>query len=219
LTYGRDEISAEYDASALETEEFAKVKWGSAEGMLRRFELAMELLPFSDSTSWLDVGCGTGAFQEMVLRKFPNISGLGIDLSPRLCRFSEQRCQGSGLRFQLCDFMDLEGRLFDLITAIGVLQKTTFGPNEFFQHAAALLNLGGRLFLSTKNIGWNKFKEPGFIPEQTHKWFSAEELRKSCEAAGMRISRMDGFLPREGRIVPTDESHDLFLVAEKFIAD
>ena len=60
LTYSKEFIIQEYNQSAEHPEEFRKVKWGSLESMMNRFYLAMNELPFSKMSDWIDVGCGTG---------------------------------------------------------------------------------------------------------------------------------------------------------------
>ena len=79
--YKKQDIIDEYNISSELDEEFKKVKWGSKSSMINRFNLTLTELPFSNDIVWLDIGCGTGAFQRVVKDIYPEIKGLGIDLN------------------------------------------------------------------------------------------------------------------------------------------
>ena len=215
MKYRAEDIRAEYDEAADSPDEFEKVKWGSQEKMLNRFRLAMAKLDFSNAKRWLDVGCGTGAFQTLVLKAHPTVEAVGIDISPKLLDFARTRPLAGAASFIQCDFMFFEDAPFDIITCVGVLQKTTFTPEEFFRRAVHLLRDGGALFVDTKNIGWKRFAEPDFFPEREHEWFSVEELSAAARAAGFVIVELNGFLPGEGLVTAPEESHTVFIVARK----
>lgn len=100
--------------------------------MLNRFRLVLDELDFAKIDRWLDVGCGTGAFQEMVLTKFPAVKATGLDISEGLLEFASSRPANKDVRFILGDFLDFEEGAYDLISCIGVLQKTTFDISDFF---------------------------------------------------------------------------------------
>lgn len=213
--YSLSEIEAEYNLAAKHNCEFKKVKWASHEKMINRFYLAMKELSFNISSSWLDVGCGTGAFQALVGTNFPHIRSLAIDISQELINFVKTRKDMMGVEFMLIDFMSLKDRQFDLITSIGVLQKTTFSVKEFFQQTYNLLAPGGRVFVDTKHINWKMFHKPNFSPEPSHQWFNLDKLIKSAQRSGLEVDRYGGFLPEEGKVVPPEDSHTIFLIARK----
>ncbi len=212
-TFSREEISREYNASAKEHDEYRRVKWGSRESMFNRFALAMSELPFSESTRWLDVGCGTGAFQELVLRDFPNIPASAIDLSERLLEQAQSRV--NAVQFLHLDFLEVSDDRFDIITCIGVLQKTTVSLDRFCQHARLLLKKNGLVFVDTKHSGWKKFLEEGFEPEPNISWFSSAEVTQAVDSSGLTLTRLLGFIPHENKLVDPDNSHNIFFIAQK----
>ncbi len=214
MTYSRGEVEAEYDSIAGREHEFEKLNWGSQEGMMNRFELAMRELPFDRAKTWLDVGCGTGAFQAIAAKAFPNISAKAIDISKKLLDVARSRDDVEGARFAREDFLEIKDETFDLLTCIGVLQKTTFTPQEFFEHARESLAPKGRVLLDTKNAGWKRFEEPGFHPESGHQWFEPEDLVSAATDAGLVVLKVRGFLPRENKVVDPGDSHTVFLIAE-----
>lgn len=215
MKFSQDEIKNEYNEASREHDEFAKVKWGSQEKMLNRFRLALSEFDFAEIDRWLDVGCGTGAFQKIVTDQYPSVQAVGLDISEGLLKYASSRGLGPGISFKLGDFMEYRETGFDLISCIGVLQKTTFNMDEFFFHAYSLLNNGGRIFLDTKNINWEAFKQPDFHPEDTHLWFDMDDITGSALKAGFKILKAKGFLPDSGQVVEPEKSHTIFMIGEK----
>ena len=213
-TYSKEDIILEYNQSAELEEDFMKVKWGSTQSMINRYFLALDELPFSKSTSWLDVGCGTGSFQAITLERYPHIVGLGIDLNAKLIRFALEK-QIMGIEFRVGDFMEVKNVKYDLITCLGVIQKANFTLQQFFQHVSELLKHNGMLLVDTKNIGWYKFHDPGYTPEPIHQWFSVKEIRNVLETSELKEIKLSGFLPSENKLVAPDASHTIFLIAQK----
>ena len=214
LTYSKEFIIQEYNQSAEHREEFRKVKWGSPQSMMNRFYLAMKELPFAKAPNWFDIGCGTGAFQSVVKHKFPHIHGLGVDLNTKLIGHALSK-QIQGIEFRVADFMEVKNVEFDLITCLGVIQKANFSLSQFFKHVAVLLHPKGKLLVDTKYIGWKKFKDPKIIPEPIHQWFSIQQLRHALHASGLQEVKLSGFLPAENKLVEPEDSHTIFLIAQK----
>ena len=213
--YSRQAIEAEYDVASDCTSEFAKVKWASQDGMLNRFRLAVRMLPFAEARTWLDVGCGTGAFEAMVRSSCLALRITAIDISPRLLEYCRSRPDTIGVDFRYVDFAELNEGYFDIITCIGVLQKTCFSPATFFAQAARRLAAGGCVYVDSKHAGWQRFRKRGFVPDPSHEWFSETELRDGATAAGLTVTKFGGFLPDADRVVEPEESHTVFLIAEK----
>ena len=214
LTYKKEDIISEYNLSAELKEDFMKVKWGSFQSMINRYYLALNELPFSNSKSWLDVGCGTGGLQTIISKLFPHINGLGIDLNSKLISFALEK-KIIGVEFRVWDFMELKNDTYDLITCLGVIQKANFTLKQFFQHVAELLKHDGMLLVDTKNIDWKKFHDQKYIPEPIHQWFSVHQIRNALKTSGLKEIKISGFLPSENRLVKPNESHTFFLKAQK----
>jgi len=214
FTYSKEFIIQEYNQSAEHPEEFKKVKWGSLESMMNRFYLAMNELPFSKISDWLDVGCGTGAFQVLVRQQFPHNAGLGVDLNHKLIEYAMKK-QLQGMDFKVADFMKVKNMEFDLITCLGVIQKANFTLSQFFQHVARILRSQGTLFVDTKYIGWKEFKNPDFTPEPIHQWFSVLQIRDALQTSELQEVKLFGFLPAENKLVELEDSHTMFLIAKK----
>jgi cyclopropane fatty-acyl-phospholipid synthase-like methyltransferase len=210
MPYPRRRVRETYAEAAAHPEEHEKVLWSSPEAMENRFRLALRLLPFEPARTWLDVGCGTGAFQALVRGLHPRLACTALDFSAELLDYARSRAETRGVRFVHSDFLAFDGGPFDLLTCIGVLQKTTFTPAAFFAHARTLLVPGGRLFLDTKNICP---PEAGGDPEADHECFPLETLLGECRASGFDLSTVSGFLPNENRLVPAGACETVVLVA------
>lgn len=191
------------------------VKWGSNSSMINRFSLVRDLVDLSSVTRWLDVGCGTGAFQRLVYSDIEQPpEGLGIDISGRLVDYARDNLQCSNCRFRQKDFLELSEGDFDLITSIGVLQKTNIPVEQFFRHVSELLVPTGRAFIDTKHLDWEKFDKPDFSPEPNHRWFQINEITEPARSTGFVLVETAGFLPRKNSIVQPTESHTIFLFSK-----
>lgn len=210
--YSKVEITAEYDTSSIADNEFDKVKWGSQIKMENRFRLALSKLPFGLQKKWLDIGCGTGAFQAMVIENNLNIEVVGLDISSKLINYASNRLDIGKARFVHKDFMDFSEICFDIITCIGVLQKTTFLPKEFFKKVREMLSDDGLLFVDTKNICWKAFNQKDFFPDMSHQWFRPSLLEEMAYAAGLKVIESGGFEPGTNKIVEINDSHTIFLI-------
>lgn len=212
-----ESVRREYERSASARLDHQKARWGSDQGMRNRFRLVGRAVRWRGVRDWLDVGCGTGG----LLRELEPRPGLrrytGADLSPSVVRQARERTYHTRrTRFVVAG---LEGRIpggpFDLVTSLGVLQKCGIPLRKAVALMAARLRSGGQLFVTTKNLDWRRFKEPGFRPEPSHHWHRLSELRRAAELAGLRDTRVGGLIPATGRVVAPKASHDVFLHAFK----
>lgn len=214
-SYSSEEIELEYSKSANADEEYSMVKWGSNDSMMNRFHLVRRKLDISEFTDWLDIGCGTGAFQRELYTKTEDPpEGLAIDISEALIDYAQNNFQHPKCEFVCQDFLEVKTGDFDLLTAIGVLQKTNVSLIEFFEKSAQLMRERGTLFVDTKHLGWKKFEKPDFSPEPSHQWFETDDIINPAQNAGFNVLELSGFIPRENRVVDPADSHTMFMIAK-----
>lgn len=215
--YKKEDIIAEYQSSSASKDEFGKVKWGSQEKMLNRFRQIIKELDFASAKSWLDIGSGTGAFQAIVNEEYPQLKCTGIDITQNLIQFAKSRADVNHQKtdFINSDYMDFKSEQYDIITCIGVLQKTNFDVSEFFVKTYSLLAKGSTFLLDTKNLNWEAFKDENFNPEESHRWFIPEELVQTAQLVGFKNLIVKGFIPGENKIVKPNKSHTIFLTGHK----
>lgn len=214
----KSDVIAEYAEASRRPADFEKAKWGSREGMLNRFRLGVSVVDWRSVRRWLDVGCGVGLFFALVEEaghRFEEV--VGVDITPEILDHARSRTYASPVRFFEADLEAMPDRVttFDLITLIGVLQQCGAPPEKALAACVGRIRPGGQLFLTTKHLGWNAFTEGALTPEAGHSWFDYGELAEIVQGLGVEIVQAGGFLPREGRIVPLECSHTLYLLGKK----
>ncbi len=96
----------------------------------------------------LDIGTGAGAL--LVLLSQHGARPEGIDVSPVAARYAHDWA-GCGVHAGALPHAGLEGKTFDLITAIDLIEHVS-DPGSLLRHARTLLRPGGHLLLVTPNL-------------------------------------------------------------------
>jgi len=95
----------------------------------------------------LDVGCGTGAWIERLSANgFSNLYGIDLDVSQFAA--TAGKCSPANLDQ---DSLGLDGRRYELISAIEILEHLE-NPGRLFFHIAQILEPNGIVLLTTPNI-------------------------------------------------------------------
>lgn len=216
----KDDVRREYAASSTAANTYEKMKWGSHESMVNRFHLAHRIVNWDAVHSWLDIGCGTGLMFKVLEdagHRFDRLAG--IDLSPEMIAQARRDSSlASPAEFVVADGEQLPHGFqgaFDLVTMIGVLQKCGTEPRPFLAHALTALRSGGQFFMTTKHIGWRAFREEGLAPEVGHSWFEHEEIVRHLESLGASVRATGGFVPRTNEVVPIEDAHTIYFLAER----
>lgn len=215
--YNADHIQQEFNEASHHQEEYKRVKWGSQESMENRFSLALSIINFKNIKKCLDIGCGTGRFFERIVQLYPNLNLTGIDISENLINQAFYKdFNGANISFHCADFNFTQQKSnYDLITMIGVLQKTNDEPKNIFQKSFNILNKNGKIFIITKNLSWEKFTSGELAPEPLHNWFKADDIIKDIQNAGFKVIETNGFIPKENKIVDLNQSHTFYIYGEK----
>jgi ubiquinone/menaquinone biosynthesis C-methylase UbiE len=218
--HNKSEVIERYKRSSGALEDFEKGLWGSEQSMLSRFRLAHELVSWAEISRWIDVGCGVGRLFSFIDTKGIEVSErIGLEISPEMLEQARQRRFVGSVEFHHGDVEDLSEsyRNADLITLIGVLQLCGCNPSTVITECAKSLNIGGQLFLTTKNIGWDKFQEPSFHPAEDHIWFRHGHIYHLLESVGFRILQSGGLIPKTDKRVSINQSHTMYFLAERVI--
>jgi UDP-2,4-diacetamido-2,4,6-trideoxy-beta-L-altropyranose hydrolase len=211
-------VVSAYRQAFVHPEPYRKVLWGSAQGMENRYALALEILGSVQGGTWLDVGSGTGDFLLHAVRnnQLPR-TYRGVDVTEELRNYAVERCSkltDIEHTFSCQDFMQpVPGEPFTLVTCLGVLQNCGTGLNRAVARLAELVAPGGRVLVSTKNLDWHAFDEPGCIPCPDHHWYRIAQLREAFAKAGLEDVWITGYEPRSGRLLPEREAHSVFVLA------
>lgn len=150
-----------------------------------------------EGLSVLDVGCGAGLLSEPAARLGGAVTGL--DPAPGMIEAARRHAAESGLavtyRADTVETLAAEGASFDLVIAMEVVEHVA-DVDLFVGSCAAVLKPGGLLLLATINRTLRAFALAivgaeyvlRWLPKGTHDWerfVTPEELRRSCEAAGL----------------------------------
>jgi 2-polyprenyl-6-hydroxyphenyl methylase/3-demethylubiquinone-9 3-methyltransferase len=153
----------------------------------------------------LDVGCGGGILSEALARSGANVTG--IDLAPRVLEVARLHLHESGLSV---DYREIgvealaaeSPGAFGAITCMEMLEHVP-DPGSVIAACAALLEPGGRLFLSTLNRTPQAFIAAiagaeyllNLLPRGTHhhaQFIRPSELAEALRAAGLELEDVSG---------------------------
>jgi 2-polyprenyl-6-hydroxyphenyl methylase/3-demethylubiquinone-9 3-methyltransferase len=152
----------------------------------------------------LDLGCGAGIAAEAFARRGHSV--LGVDASAEAIAAAEAHAAGAGLDLTYlagsAEDLVAEGRRFDVVTALEVIEHTV-DQAAFMRLLAGLLVPGGKVFVSTLNrtlrslavakIGAEYVAR--LLPAGTHDWrrfVPPEALAGFGRAAGLRLIDLTG---------------------------
>lgn len=97
--------------------------WHDKKWQLSRFIVAEKLLDFSNITSWIDIGCGTGDFFNFILNKYEIEDVIGIDTNKKSIDISKKLNERFDIKYIIDDFLNIvPSEKYDLVTFSGVLQ-------------------------------------------------------------------------------------------------
>jgi 2-polyprenyl-6-hydroxyphenyl methylase/3-demethylubiquinone-9 3-methyltransferase len=178
----------------------------------------------------LDIGCGAGLLSEALAKAGCEV--LGLDAASEAIMAAQAHAEGKGLnltyRNATAEELLDEGAKFPVITALEVIEHVA-DPAAFLATLAALLEPGGKLFISTINRTPRAYAVAKFgaeflfrlLPVGTHDFnafVTPAELGAHCRAAGLRLAETAGmsFAPLSGTFrISRDLGINYIAMAEK----
>lgn len=192
---------AAFDAKAKSYEEGRLGGWYRAQG-----ELVLDHSRLQAGSSVLDVGCGTGWLLRRMARRYAGITGLGVDLAPRMVEAARERARVeavAGLSFVAGDWMRIDPRLLveansiesaDLVCCVSAFHYFS-DPALAIEKMFRVTSPGGRLLLldrardrSPTTLLWEAIHR--LLLRDIVRFYRSEELVALVEGAGYGEARV-----------------------------
>lgn len=192
---------AAFDAKAKSYEEGRLGGWYRAQG-----ELVLDHSRLQAGSSVLDVGCGTGWLLRRMARRYAGITGLGVDLAPRMVEAARERARVeavAGLSFVAGDWMRIDPRLLveansiesaDLVCCVSAFHYFS-DPALAIEKMFRVTSPGGRLLLldrardrSLMTLLWEAIHR--LLLRDIVRFYRSEELVALVEGAGYGEARV-----------------------------
>ncbi len=165
--------------------------------------LAVRTVESDPPARFLDLGSGLASVPMIVLWKFPDLSGTGVEIRPNRYELAEKSLEINGLtqRFQIIhgDLRELElEEKFDLITSTPPYYQSTEGPlsgND--DKAAARFELNGSIDDYFKTAAKHLSEKGVFIT--VYPFLYAARVFDAAQNCGMFINSKVDFIPKEGK--------------------
>ena len=196
-----ESVQAEFDSKARSYETGHLADWYKAQA-----ELVMSHARPHAGDTVLDIGCGSGWLLRQLMVRHSGVTGLGIDLSPRMIEAARERArvQGlSGLTFVAGDWMQIDPapllqahglRSTELVVCVSAFHYFS-DPARALEKMYEAVGLGGRLLLldrardgSAMTMLWDLIHR--IVLRDTARFYRADEMVALAEAAGFSNVRV-----------------------------
>lgn len=172
----KEEVLSRYREKSFEQEEHSKMM-SSKETWENRFEEVINLIPWEQIHSWLDVGCGTARLFERVihsgiadqLEQCIGIDAVEGNLQAGRNKSWPLRPSVDVLQLDIEEMDDFHSGPFDLVTMVGVVYHCGLPPTMAIDKCMAQLTVaGGVMLVTTENTSFKGFiQDPhGCYPER-----------------------------------------------------
>lgn len=165
--------------------------------------LAIKTVSADPPARFLDLGSGLASVPMIVLWKFPQISGIGVEIRPNRYELAEKSLRFNGLteRFSIIhgDLRDLElDEKFDLVTSTPPYYQAAEGPLSINDDkAAARFELNGDIG-DYFRIAAKHLSQKGFFIT-VYPFAYAPRVYDAAKNCGMFINSRVDFIPKAGK--------------------
>lgn len=145
----------------------------------------------------LDVGCGTGEFERMAIEKFPQLTIVGVDMSPvMLERTRKKMAAFPRVSFETAEAeaLPFEAEGYDVVILASVLHHVR-DPETALRECARGLRPHGKLVLV--DWCWDFWFQR--LAHYWHKWRNPTYVKTYCAAEASEMLCRAGFVMEEAR--------------------
>lgn len=181
----------------------------------KRIQAFCEIL--EPETSILDIGCGPGNVEKLLIKSGKEFEILGIDLSNEMINRAQANVISTSVNFKVADVrkMDLEKNSFDAVIASFCLPHLTNEEAEkLIEDISRVLRDSGLLYLSCMEGNKSGFEATSFSSNDLifFNYYSEEFIRRVLFKNGLEIIDLqrDVYLENDG-----SKTIDMFFFAQK----
>ncbi|MGR3301367.1 MAG: class I SAM-dependent methyltransferase [Candidatus Scalindua sp.] len=196
--------------------EHRKAGWGSKESQLSKFHAALNLIPEARDYSLLDLGCGTGVFEELLIERNPSLDIKAIDISKEPLRIAREK--NLNVEFKIGSISDIpyKDSSFDIVTCIGVIQNFNGSLSTAITEMKRVLITGGLVILITMDFKYVGFKSGSKDRNPLNTYYIPEDLKLMFEAEGFLTESMFAIKTNEiGILLPLHQWHTFLISGRK----
>ncbi|MFZ6035907.1 MAG: class I SAM-dependent methyltransferase [Patescibacteria group bacterium] len=144
----------------------------------------------------LDIGCGTGELEKILVGKFPEINIIAIDFAERMVEIAKKKNENQRVKVFLEDINDIqfEKEKFNFVIALNVLHHIK-DVETLFSSAGRMLVSGGYIIIldplrdGILRKAWCSLLKNVLIPEYGIKYLAETEVLNAATAQGfMHVS-------------------------------
>jgi len=177
-------------------------RWsGYLQGTLTRL---LKCLALSGTERVLDLGCGTGEFERLVMQQFGSVSMVGLDTTPAMAAVARQKLRGAPnvqILVARAEALPFRAEEFDVVVSASMVHHVR-DARSLLVEGCRVLRRGGQLAI----LDWCRdFWHCGLL----HYWWRASdptygrmyrlrELRQRLGEVGIRVQQADRFLVPPG---------------------
>lgn len=148
----------------------------------------------------LDVGCGTGEFERMAIEKFPQLTIVGVDMSPTMLERARKKMAAfPQVNFETGEAEDLpfEAQSYDAVVLANVFHHVR-DPETALKECARVLRTRGKLVLVDWCLDfwfqrwahyWRKWTNPAYV-----RTYRSAEASERLLRAGLVVEEMRRFI-------------------------
>lgn len=158
----------------------------------RRLQNLQKFAKFKDGESVLEIGCAYGFFGDVLLKRYPTLHYLGLDVVPEACAYARKEM---GLNIECADFLSLDlpsiRGPFDHVFMWDVIEHLP-EPDRYLEKIASVVAESGFLYLTTGDISgllprlqgarWRMIHPPSHLH-----YFSKRSLSRLLDKYGFAV--------------------------------
>jgi trans-aconitate methyltransferase len=165
------------------------LNWAGEESQFIRFQALSGIGDF-DQKRILDVGSGLGDLYHFLSLSYRDFDYLGIDIVPELVE--KAKIKYPGVKFQVFDVLDFQGKSFDYVLASGALSfKVPDHKEKYFKVIEKMFSL-------TKiGLAFNMLDASGHIDDETFAAYNSKEVFELCRKIAPKVELINTYSPQD----------------------